>query len=32
MELTRDGLEYGEHGPVHGSTAPVQRHHVGAKR
>jgi ABC-2 type transport system ATP-binding protein len=32
MELTRDSLEYGEHGPVHGSTAPVQRHHVGVKR
>jgi ABC-2 type transport system ATP-binding protein len=32
MELTRESLEYGEHGPVHGSTAPVRRHHVGAKR
>jgi ABC-2 type transport system ATP-binding protein len=31
MELTRDSLEYGEHGPVHGTTAPVQRHHVGAR-
>ena len=33
MELTRDSLEYGEHGPVHGTTtAPTRRHHGRAQR
>jgi ABC-2 type transport system ATP-binding protein len=28
MELTRESLEYGEHGPVHGTTtAPAHRRH-----
>jgi ABC-2 type transport system ATP-binding protein len=29
MELTRESLEYGEHGPVHGTTSPPGRHHRG---
>jgi ABC-2 type transport system ATP-binding protein len=33
MELTRDSVEYGEHGPVHGTTAaPAHRHHRGGRR
>jgi ABC-2 type transport system ATP-binding protein len=31
MELTRESLEYGEHGPVHGSTAPTGRRHGGGQ-
>jgi ABC-2 type transport system ATP-binding protein len=32
MELTRESLEYGTHGPVHGSTeAPVAKHGIKVK-
>jgi ABC-2 type transport system ATP-binding protein len=33
MELTRDSVEYGQHGPVHGHTAPPARgHHKGGEQ